>query len=113
MDNMNNTAYTEPVYNANPAAPAEDNSKKAMIFGILALALSELGILGLIFAILGKKEANKYQKNFGQLTGKAKLGSIFSTVGLILSIVMIVVYVICFIVGIIMGIAAASYAVYY
>ncbi len=109
MDNMNNNVYAEPAYTA---VPAQDNSKKAMIFGILSLVLSELGILGLIFAILGKKEAKKYVAAFGQLTGKAKLGSIFSTVGLILSIIMIAFYIGCFFIGVIMGLAATS-AVYY
>lgn len=113
MDNMNNNINTEPAYNATPVAPAQDNSMKAMIFGILGLALSELGILGLIFSILGKKEAKKFEAAFGQLTGKAKVGSILSTVGLIVSIIMMVVYVISFIVGIFAGLAASSYATYY
>ena len=116
MENMNNNTNCEPVYTApayNATAPVQDNSKKTLIFGILSLALGELGILGLIFAILGKKEAKKYEASFGQLSGKARVGSILSTVGLILSIVMIVFYVLCFIIGIIMGLATANFAMYY
>ena len=116
MENTNNNVSCEPVYTApayNATAPAQDNSKKTLIFGILAVALGEMGILGLIFAILGKKEAKKYEASFGKLSGKAKVGSILSTVGLILCIAMIVVYVLCAIIGVIMGIAAANFALYY
>lgn len=113
MENMNNNVYCEPVSAYNATSPAQDNSKKALIFGILSVALGELGILGLIFAILGKKEAKKYEASFGQLSGKAKVGSILSTVGLILSIAMIVFYVLCFCIGIIMGLAATNFALYY
>lgn len=115
MENMNSNlncepVYTEPAYNATTSE--QDNSAKTLVFGILATALGELGLLGLIFAILGKKEANKYKASFGQLSGKAKVGAILSTVGLVLSIVMIAVYTLCAIIGVIMGIAAANFALY-
>lgn len=105
--NIQNTVNEQPVYTA---TPAEDNSTKTLIFGIIAIVLSELGLLGLIFAILGKKEAKKYEQNFGALTGKAKVGAILSKVALILSIVMAVVYVFCFFVGMILGFLSVAYA---
>ena len=109
MDNMNNNVNVEPAYNATPAATAQDNSMKAMIFGIIALVLSELGVPGLIFAILGKKEAAKYAASFGQLAGKAKLGSIFSKIGLVLSIIMTVFWVLYFLIIVIIAGASVAY----
>lgn len=107
MDNMNNNVNVEPAYNATPAAPAQDNSMKAMIFGILSVALA--GVVGLIFAILGKKEVALYQANFGALTGKAKVAGILTKIGFIVSIVAIVIYVIYFFIGFALGFASMSY----
>lgn len=104
MDENMNT----PTYQAAPQPPAEDNSTKLLIFGILSVALS--GIVGIVFAILAKKEATKYEQSFGPATGKAKVGKILGTVGLILSIVTIVIwfaYICCF--GCVMALDTASY----
>ena len=58
-------------------------------WGILSLVFS--GVLGLIFAIIGRNKAKNYP---GTLTGAAKVGAILSKVGLILNIVALVVYAI-------------------
>ena len=69
------------------------NAGSALPFGILSLVFCGSGILGLIFAIIGKKKAKAYAAEVGQLDGKAKVGSILATVGLILSIIMMVYWV--------------------
>ena len=61
---------------------------RALVFGILALALCEAVIPGIIFGILSQKQAKAFtEANGGVLCGKAKVGRILGKVGLILSIV--------------------------
>ncbi|MGN0453503.1 MAG: hypothetical protein ACI4GZ_06890 [Ruminococcus sp.] len=103
----------QPVYETQPAPQSADNSMKTMIFGIIGLVLAESGIAGLIFSILSLKEAKKYQANFGQLTGKAKVGKILGNIGLIVSIIMIAFWAIYILVVIIAAIAAAASSSYY
>jgi len=68
---------------------------RALVFGILALALCEGVIPGIIFGILSQKQAKAFtDANNGVLCGKAKVGRILGKVGLILSIVSAVCYVI-------------------
>lgn len=88
MDENMNT----PTYQASPQPPAEDNSTKILIFGILAVALCETVIGGIIFGILTKKELKAYEAAYGPAAGKVKVGKILGTVGLILSIVMAAYY---------------------
>lgn len=108
MDENMNT----PTYQAAPQPPAEDNSTKLLIFGILSIALS--GVIGLVFAILAKKEATKYEQNFGPATGKAKVGKILGTVGLIVSIIATVLWVLFFCcVGCAAALAVADSPSYY
>ena len=53
-----------------------------MIKGILAIALCELGIPGIIFGSIAKKLAAQFMAaNNGQLFGKAKVGSILGKIG--------------------------------
>ncbi|MBR3300798.1 MAG: zinc-ribbon domain-containing protein [Clostridia bacterium] len=90
--------YQAPVYQA-PAyqpAPALDNGP-IFTFGLLSVILCWFGIPGLIFAIIAKKKIKNYLAAGGQLTGRAKAGSIMATIGLIVSIVMMVVWPIYFI----------------
>ena len=103
--------YQQPVYNATPQP--EDTSSKVLTFGIIGLVLSELGILGLIFSIIGLKQANQYYSTFGTLIGKAKVGKILSKVGLIVSIVMTVFWAIYIIVVAAMAASIASVGYYY
>ena len=62
----------------------EDNSTKTMVFGIIAIALCETGIGGIIFGAIALSEAKKYAAaHDGVVSGKAKVGKILGTVGLI------------------------------
>lgn len=93
--------YQQPVQAApaqNANSPALDSlATSTMIFGILGLALSELGIPGIIFSAIGKNKASEYISRAGSLSGKAKVGSILAKIGLPLGIVMTVVWFIYFI----------------
>ena len=84
-------AYEEPVYNAQPynEAPVYNNApvssvdeKSLMIKGILAIALCEFGIPGIILGSMAKKMAAQFMaENGGQIYGKAKVGSILGKIG--------------------------------
>lgn len=88
-----------------------DNSTQILIFGILALALAEFGLPGLILGIIAKKKVAAYLASGHELTGKAKVGSILGKVGLILGIVMTVVWGIYIVVyGLIYGVLLGSLA---
>lgn len=67
-----------------------------LTWGIVSLIFAETGLLGLIFAIVGKNKVKAFKATGAMLTGKAKVGSILSTIALILSIIMLVVWVIYF-----------------
>ncbi len=77
---------------------------QVLIWGIVAVATCESGILGIIFGIIGKNKAKAYVAANGQTTGQVKTGSILSTVGLVIGIIMTVVWVIT-IIAIIAGAA--------
>lgn len=98
----------QPIYNAAPVSTVVYNTTQILVFGILALALAgSTGIVGIIFGILTKKKVNEYLGLGGQLTGKAKVGSILGKVGLILGIVMTVFWAIYITVIIIAAMAGA------
>ena len=80
-------------------------SKSILTFGILALVFCE-GFLGIIFGAIGLSKSKQYAAMYG-LTGRAKVGSILSRVGMIVGIVMTVVWIILIIVC---AVAGASYA---
>ena len=70
-------------------------SKKSLIFGILAVALSETVILGVIFGFIARKNAKAYgDANGGVIDGKAKVGNILGLVGIILGFVSIIYWII-------------------
>lgn len=75
-------AYQQaPAYNAVPAAKSVD-AGSLMIKGILAIALCELGIPGIILGSMAKKLAAQFMaENGGQIFGKAKVGSILGRIG--------------------------------
>lgn len=75
---------------ANPAGPSPT---KVMVFGIIGLALSGLGIPGIILSIIALKQANEFIRLNGGLFGQAKVGRILGKAGLIVSIVMTVFWV--------------------
>lgn len=81
----------------------EEQKAGTLTWGILSLVFAETGLLGLIFAIIGKNKAKKHIAAGNQLVGADKVGSILSTVGLILSIIMIAywaIFIIAFIAGV-------------
>ena len=88
MDNQN--------YNYTPAPQVVNapDAKTVMILGIVALALAELGLPGLILAIIAKNKAKQWSAAYGPFTGMAKVGNILARVALPLSIVMMVVWAI-------------------
>lgn len=66
---------------------------RTLVFGIIALALSECGIFGIIFGAIALSQAKKYAAaNDGVLDGKAKVGRILGLIGLIVGIVMTVIW---------------------
>lgn len=71
---------------------AQDLASSTLTMGILSLVFCEIGLLGLIFAIIGKSKAKKYAALTGKLSGKANVGKILSTVGLVISIIMTAVW---------------------
>lgn len=67
-----------------------------MIYGIIAVAASVivgLPLVGLIFACIAKSKLKKYALEYEEIDGRANIGKILSTVGLIVSIVYIVLIV--------------------
>ena len=77
----------------------EKLSTQSLVFGILSLLFTELSILGIIFGAVVKSKAKKFAElNEGVVTGKAKVGKILSTLGLVFSIICLVVTVILVIV---------------
>ena len=93
---------SQPVVNNDPAL----NATPILITGILALALCATGIGGLICAIICMSKVKAYQAAGGVISGKAKVGKILGTVGLIFSILYIVfwaIYTIVVVIGAIGG----------
>lgn len=79
----------------------EKLSTQSLVFGILSLVFTELSILGIIFGAVGKSKAKKFAElNEGVVTGKAKVGKILSTLGLVFSIICLVCVVIIAIVSV-------------
>ena len=102
-------APAQPVYAA-PAPVKTVSPSKVLTWGILGLAFAGSGLLGLIFSIIGLKNAKLFLAENGALFGQAKVGRILAKVGLILSIVMMVFWLI-YIIAIIA--LAGSVAYYY
>ena len=64
--------------------------------------------MGLILAIVNKNKVKEFLAQGGQLAGKAKVGKILGTLGLVFSIITLVIAVIYIIIFAIVGGAAAS-----
>ncbi|MBQ7386235.1 MAG: zinc ribbon domain-containing protein [Ruminococcus sp.] len=74
------TYQQAPTYNTAPVQPVD--AKSLMIKGILAIALCEIGIPGIILGSMAKKLAAQFMaQNNGQIFGKAKVGSILGRIG--------------------------------
>lgn len=91
--------YTEAVNETPVANPEADSmATKALVWGILGLAMSSWGVLGLIFSIIGKNCAKSYEELMGELNAKARVGKILGTIGFILGLIMTIVWGICLLV---------------
>ena len=95
-------AYEQPVYRE-PAVNEEAASLSTpiLVFGIMGLAFAcsfYLSFLGIIFSAIGKGKVKQFLAAGGQLSGKAKVGSILAKVGLIVGIILTVFFVIWLIV---------------
>lgn len=73
-------------------------SSGSLTFGILGLIFCSTGLLGLIFSAIGRSKAKKYAAEAGAVEGKAKVGKILSTIGLVFSIINLVFWAIIIIV---------------
>ncbi|MEE1105941.1 MAG: hypothetical protein UH083_08270 [Ruminococcus sp.] len=104
-------APAQPSYNYNggynqPAAP-QGNPTNVLVFGILGLALSGLGIVGLIFSIIGLKKANNYIATYGNISNQVRIGRRLAIAGMIVSIIMTVIWVL-YIVIIVVAVASSG-----
>lgn len=94
-------------YNAIPNQQNLGNPTKVLVFGIIGLALCELGVIGLIFSIIALVQANKYIAQYGDVANQVRIGKRLAIAGLIVSIIFTVIWTIYFIV-IIAAIASSS-----
>ena len=92
-------APQQPAYVAPQSAPQAHDPYKdelagsVLSKGIAGLALSlALGVPGIIVSAGAQRKAKEYESRYGALSGKAKVGSILSKVGLPVSIGMTVMY---------------------
>lgn len=60
---------------------------------IFAFATFLLNFIGIILGAIGLGKARSFEEQFGELTPKARVGKILSTVGLIAGIVMTIVWI--------------------
>ena len=86
----------QPAYRPAPAANLPETTP-ILVLGILSLVFGS--IVGIILGAIGRNKARAYVNAGGELSGKAKVGSILSKLGIIFGIielVLIVIYVIVF-----------------
>ena len=98
--NQQQPVYQQPQYNqygsyTNPSLDAGPIMKQ----GIIAAALSELGIPGIIIGAIAKKKVANYLAQGGERNGKIKAASICSKIGFIVGIVMTAILTFSFFVG--------------
>ena len=91
---VNQQAPVQAPYNAVQPQQPLGNPTKVLVFGIIGLALCELGIVGLIFSIIGLVQANKYIAQYGNVSNQVRIGRRLAIAGLILSIVFIVFWIV-------------------
>ena len=101
--------YQQPVYQQPQYTPVVATPDAGPIFVTGLLSLIFAGLIGLILAIVNKSKVKAYQAAGGQLTGKAKAGSILGTLGLVFSIIALITSVI-YIIVLIAAAAGGSYA---
>ena len=96
--------YEQPVYETPVQQPIVQSSPEAqalstpiLIFGILGLSFAcipYVNFLGIIFSAIAKGKVKQFLALGGVLSGKAKVGSILATVGLIIGIILTVIFAI-------------------
>lgn len=106
-------SYAQPVQAVpvQPVNPAGPSATKVMVFGIIGLALCELGLPGVILSAIALRLANEFIQWNGGLFGQAKVGRILGKIGFIVGIVMTVFWLV-YIVAIV-GLVSWGIAHYY
>ena len=101
-------------YNYNQPAAPQGNPTNVLVFGILGLALSGLGIVGLIFSIIGLKKANNYIATYGNISNQVRIGRRLAIAGLVVSIIMTIIWILYIIIIVVaIGNASSSNAIRY
>lgn len=90
-----------------PGTQTLGNPTQVLVFGILGLALSELGIVGLIFSILALTKASKYIETYGNVSTQVRVGRGLAIGGLVVSILAIL-YIIFLIVVVCIVVASGT-----
>ena len=91
-------ASAQPNYNYNQPAAPQGNPTNVLVFGIIGLALSTMGIVGLIFSIIALKKANNYIATYGDISNQVRIGRRLAIAGLIVSIIFTIFWLIYIIV---------------
>lgn len=102
------TPVRQPVVQSSPEAAAL--STPILVFGILGLSFAcipYVNFLGIIFSAIAKKKVKQFLACGGVLSGKAKVGNILATVGLIIGIILTVLFAIIITVAIVGGVLGA------
>ena len=74
-------------YNHNRPMVRQGNPTNVLVFGILGLALSGLGIVGLIFSILGFRKANAYIAAYGNISTQVQIARGLAIVGMVVGLI--------------------------
>ena len=99
----------QPAYRPAPAANLPETTP-ILVLGILSLVFGSL--VGIILGAIGRNKARAYVNAGGELSGKAKVGSILSKLGIIFGIielVLIVIYAIIFVATIADGVSSGAF----
>ena len=110
-------APAQPSYNYNtgynqPAAP-QGNPTNVLVFGIIGLALSTMGVVGLIFSIIALKKANNYIATYGDIANQVRIGRRLAIAGLVVSIIFTIIYVLIFVAAIVAGTSSGNSSIRY
>ena len=110
-------APAQPSYNYNtgynqPVAP-QGNPTNVLVFGIIGLALSTMGIVGLIFSIIALKKANNYIATYGDISNQVRIGRRLAIAGLVVSIICTIIYVLIFVAAIVAGTSSGNSSIRY
>ncbi len=110
-------APAQPSYNYNagynqPVAP-QGNPTNVLVFGIIGLALSTMGIVGLIFSIIALKKANNYIATYGDIANQVRIGRRLAIAGLVVSIIFTIIYVLIFVAAIVAGTSSGNSSIRY